>query len=482
MPVDQHQTVSFFISLIDSVSSAFRSVVFANVLAPFGVTGYSLPFIVFVLLFGSIFFTIRLGFVNIRCAVHATKLLLDSGGGHGGSSEKDGDKISPLKALFVALGGAAGLGNISGVSIAIAAGGPGAAFWMCMTPLITMPLRFAEVFLCHKYRIPKGSGFIGGPCQYMKIAFKELGWAKFGVFLSFSYAILLFIASFGGGCSFQMNQVVQVLAANIDVLHNHDIAIASVMTVIIAVVIFGGVKRIANFISSVVPTMISVYFLSCVVVMIANYQRVWPSLLLIWDSAFKLQSVYGSILGVFTLGFTRIIIANETGLGTAGIIHSNSSNTVSAKEAMISMASPFIDTFFVCIMSALVVIVTGVYQGNYAGIVMTTKAFSTVSPWFHYIVIAMVPFMGLNVLIAWSYYGLRNWQYFAGVKLDKVYLFLYIMAAFVGGIVSDVSVIIRLADVVNTSVAIPNVIAVVLLSGMVVKGLNRYMKDLEKGR
>jgi len=470
---------AYITSAVEKFSDIGREIIFANVLSIFGEHYHKLPFIVFVLLFGSIFFMFKLKFISIIHAPHALKLLLNSGGGHSRENkEESGEKISSLKALFVVIGGAAGLGNVAGVAVAISQGGPGAAFWMFLTPFITMPLRYAEVYLGHKYRVPLGSGFSGGPCQYMRSGFSEIGLPKIGIFMAFTYAVLLFIASFGGGCSFQMNQAVQVLSGNISFLKGQNILLSLIMTGIVSIVIFGGLRRIADFISVVVPIMIGVYFLACLIVILCNYENIIPAFKLIMSEAFTMRSVYGGIMGAFTMGFTRIVIANETGLGTAAIMHSNSSNDLSAKEALISMASPVIDTLFVCLMSALVVIISGVLGKGHQGIIMTTEAFATVRPWFSYIVIAMVPLMAMNVLIAWSYYGLKNFQYLFGHKMDKLYIGMYVFAAFCGGIIENVNVVVKLTDVINTSVAIPNVISAIALSGIITYGTKKYFDSI----
>ncbi len=453
-----------------------HAVVHFNILNLIGVTTVKMPLITSIILFGSLYFMFKLRFVNFTQLLHGVKLIL--GGGHdtGEHHRKKEGEVSSIKSLFSSIAGAAGLGNVAGVAVAVSVAGPGAAFWMIVTPFVTMPLRFAEVFLGHKYREIDGENkFHGGPTYYMKKGLAELGLPRLGVWLAATYAFLLIVSGFGGASSFQVNQAVSVLEQNFTVLAGKQFMLSAIFVAVVAIVVFGGVKRIMGFLSTMMPILIGMYFCASIFVIAFNGKVFLQSVQAILDNALNIKAFGTGVAVAMVIGFNRIIVATETGLGTAASMHANSSNPDSVKEAIISMSSPLIDTFFVCFMSAMVVVVTGAYQGGHSGIIMTTKAFASVNSWFPMIVIIMVPFMALNVVIAWSFYGVQNCEYLFGKKSGKVYLVLYVAAAFAGGLVKNFDIIVDFTDIVNTVVAVPNIIAAVMLSSVVSKAYKNYL-------
>lgn len=464
-------TETFSLFLV-KVSSFLNKVIYFDILSIFGNFDVKIPLLIALIMSTTVFLLFKYRFLNLRYLAYGIKTMFSED-----DIKKEHDKkgkIESIRAVFTAIAGAAGLGSISGVAIGIAIGGPGATFWMIVVPFLTMPIRFTEVFLGHNYRIKTETGYDGGPTYYIKKGFADIGYLKTGVFLSFLYGIFLIISTFGGPSSFQSNQVVRVLSHNFSFVGNFDWLISAIFATIVTIVLIGGVKRTANVLSSIVPVIIAVYFISSTIVIIANYKNIPNAAMEIITMAFSLKSVYGGIIGAFVVGFTRVVIAGEIGMGTASIVHSNVANKDSVKEGIVAMSAPIIEILFISSMTSLVVVVTGVYKESSLGVVDVYKAFATVSSWFPYIVALIVPFMGLNVVIAWGFYGERITRQFFGNVASKIFLILYVAVTFLGGLTKNIDLIVALLDSLNTMMIFPNAIALCCLSGIAWKGIRHF--------
>ncbi len=455
-------------------SDTLKVFMYYNVLSPFGIEDIKFPFLIFFIMCTAFFLLLKFRFKNFRYFWYGLKGMFNQADLNAGQNKENINKIASLKAVFTAVAGATGLGSIAGVAIAIAIGGPGAVVWIILMPFFGMPIRFAEVFLGHKYRTPLGDGFDGGPHHFIKSGLQELGWKKAGIALAGLYSLCLILATFGGPCAFQVNQAINVLSHNFSIFGNIRVPMTIGFCLIATFVLTGGIARVSNILSTVVPIMIGVYFVSAMVVIGFNYQAIPVALYDIFTLAFAFKSVYGGILGAFVMGATRAIVASEIGFGTASIVHANVINKNSVKEGLTAMSAPIIEILFVSSITGLLVTLTGVYKTSSMGAVDVYRAFETVSWWFKYIVVCIIPVMGLNVMIAWGFFGERITSYYFGKIAGKIFLGLYIFAGFVGGIISNVDVMVAFLDTITMTMVFPNLIGVLLLSGIVWKEFKNF--------
>ncbi len=459
-------------------SKMLEVVMYYNVLSLFGITETQFPLLIFFIICTALFLLIKFRFMNLRYFIYGLKVMFNQADIMAGQDKQNVNKIASLKAVFMAIAGATGLGSIAGVALAIAVGGPGSLVWIILMPFFCMPIRFAEVFLGHKYRTPVDNGFDGGPHHFIKKGLAEIGLKKLGIVMSGIFSICLMLAAFGGPCSFQVNQAISVLSHNFSMFGDMKIPLTLAFCGIAAFVLTGGIKRVAGLLSAIVPIVIALYFGSAIIVIIFNYKAIPSALYDIFTLAFAPHSVYGGILGAFVMGATRAIVASEIGLGTASIVHANVINKDSVKEGLTAMAAPIIEILFVSSITGLLVTLTGVYKTSSMGAIDVYRAFETVSWWFKYIVVCIIPVMGLNVMIAWGFFGERITAYYFGKKTGKIFLVLYIFAGFIGGIINNVDVMIAFLNTITVTVVFPNLIGVLLLSGVIWKEFKIFNKTI----
>ncbi len=411
--------------------------------------------LVFLLAVG-VFLTLRLRFFAWRKIPQAFRLLWQP------DNSKHQGNISPFQALMTALSATIGTGNIAGVATAIVLGGPGAIFWMWITALFGMATKYAEAVLAVKYReVDELGNFVGGPMYYIKNGL-EKNWR----WLGFLFALFGTLASFGIGNMVQANSVADAL--------QHSFQIPTWITgifimLITAAVIFGGIQRIAEVASKLVPFMAIAYIIGALIVIIDRFDQVFPALSLIIDSAFTGTAAAGGFAGAtiwaaIRFGVARGVFSNEAGLGSAPIAHAAAKTNNPVQQGMIAMLGTFIDTLVVCTMTALVIILTGVWQNGTNGAALSTLAFNTGLPvWGGYIVTFGLAVFAFTTILGWSYYGERCAEFIFGVKSILPYRILWIVAIPVGAM-GKLSLIWLLADAMNGLMAIPNLIALVLLS------------------
>ena len=471
-------------------------------------TGGQMPYVIILLLGSATIFTLYFGFINIRRFPLAINVVRGKYDDIEGSDEPlgkvnvnvvDGDivdtikvegeegEVSHFQALTAALSGTVGLGNISGVAIAIAVGGPGATFWMIVAGLLGMSSKFAECTLGVKYRDVGPDGTVyGGPMYYLSKGLKEKGFGGFGKFLAIFFAIMCVGGSFGGGNMFQANQAAAQFNNMIGASSGNAGAIFGlVMALFVAIVILGGIKRIASVTEKVVPFMVGIYLLAALVVIIMSIGQLPAAFGMIFEGAFTGAGVTGGFIGVLIQGFRRAAFSNEAGVGSAAIAHSAVKTKYAASEGIVALLEPFIDTVVVCTITALVIIITGFHTNveGLGGVDLTSAAFASVIPWFPYVLTLAVVLFAFSTMISWSYYGLQAWLFLFGKNKVNEYIYKVLFCIFVViGAAASLGAVTDFSDSMIFAMAIPNLIGVFLLMPKVKEELNRYLAAINKAK
>ena len=401
-----------------------------------------------------------------------------------GSTEgSDQGDISPFQALMTALSATVGNGNIAGVATAIATGGPGAAFWMWVTAIFGMATKYAEAVLALHFRLRMPDGTMaGGPMYYCKYGIKN---RSLGAFLGAFFAICGGVtALFGTGNMFQSQQIALAAQQQWGV---EPWMVGLGLCVLVGGVILGGIKRIGAVAEALVPTMIIFYFAGALLVLLTNIAAVPGAVALIVTSAFSPQAAFGGAVGIsvreaIRFGVARGVLSNESGLGSAAIAHGAARTKYPVMQGSIAMMGTFIDTIIVCSLTAITITVSGAYQeslfmgGTLGDSNLTVRAFNLGMPSFigdmggTIVVLGSLVF-GITTLIGWSYYGQICMEYLFGLKIVKPYRILFVILLFAGTLFTGPSapIVKNLGDICNASMAFPNLIALILLSGIVAK-------------
>ncbi len=440
-----------------------------------------MPMIVAWLIVGAIFLTLRMGFVNLRLMKHAWYVI------RGRYSKKDDSgEVSHFQALATALSATVGLGNIAGVAIAISIGGPGATFWMIMAGFLGMTSKFTEVTLAQMYREVRSDGHVmGGAMEYLS---RGIG-GGMGQGLAALFAILTIGASLGGGNAFQVSQALGAVQQQVGFFADNNWAFGVVMAFAVGVVIIGGIKRIAHTAEKVVPVMVFIYLLAALWIILYNFPLLPDALILIVKSAFSMEAGIGGLIGALVQGFQRAAFSSEAGIGSAAIAHSAARTPYPVRQGIVALYEPFIDTVVICTMTALVIIITGVYDvngefanliANREGAALTSVAFGTAISWFPTVLSICVVLFAYSTMISWSYYGERCWTYLFGENYSMVYRILFVLFIVVGSVTSAASIL-DFSDLLLLSMAFPNFIGLYLLSGKVKTALTEYLDKLKSG-
>ena len=409
---------------------------------------------------------------------------------------KDGE-VSHFQALATAVSGTVGNGNIAGVALAIAIGGPGATFWMILCGLIGMSTKFVECTLGVKYRdVGKDGTVYGGPMYYLTKGLKDRGFARLGRFLAITFALLCIGASFGGGNAAQSNQAAMQLVSSFGMDGGSARTIIGIlMMIFVGVIIIGGIKRIASVTEKIVPFMALLYVGACLYIILTNFSFVDDAFTMIFTQAFNPQAGLGGLLGVLITGFRRAAFSNEAGAGSASIAHSAVKTKYAASEGLVALLEPFIDTVVICTMTALVIIIFNGDQtifnyGGENGIVMidgvaaegaaiTAAAFANyISFSGPFLTIAVVLF-AISTMISWSYYGLQSWMFvFGKSKLsDYTYKILFLLFIVIGA-AGDMSAVWTFSDAMILALVFPNMIGLFFLYPKVKEELQKYLKAI----
>ena len=439
-----------------------------------------IPIVVVWLVLGAIFFTIRMKFINIRGFKHAISLVK-------GDYDDPNDKgeVSHFQALTTALSATVGLGNIAGVAIAIAVGGPGATFWMIIAGLLGMSSKFVECTLGVKYRKVDENGEVsGGPMYYLRDGLAKYNAGGLGKVLAVLFAILCIGGSFGGGNMFQANQAYEILGAQFPKMADNGPLFGVVLAILVGAVIIGGIKSIANVTDKIVPFMAVLYVGAALVVIFANFGQIGTVFALIFDGAFNSDAALGGVIGVLIQGFRRAAFSNEAGVGSASIAHAAAKTSEPVSEGIVSLLEPLIDTVVICTMTALVIIITGhhVDTGGLGGVQLTSSAFGSVISWFPYLLVVAIFLFAFSTMVSWSYYGLKSWEYLFGKSKFSEYSYKIIFLIFIviGSSVS-LGAVLDFSDMMILAMAFPNILGLLFLSKEVRSDLDSYFARLKSG-
>ncbi|WP_036476730.1 sodium:alanine symporter family protein [Myxosarcina sp. GI1] len=462
--------------------AAFQKIVdILNLFLYFKIGGENgMPLIVLWLIAGGIFFTFRLKFINLRAFTHA----IDVVRGKFDDDEDEGD-VSHFQALSAALSGTVGIGNIAGVAIAIRMGGPGAAFWMTMAGFLGMSSKFAECTLGQKYRIIKPDGTVGGgPMYYLSRGLSSIGMNRLGKGLGVMFAIFCAIGALGTGNMFQSNQAYAAVSNVIPFFANYSWLFGILLTTAVGLVILGGIQRIAAVAEILVPLMAVIYTIACVWVMLVKFTSIPGAIATIVTTAFSPEAVAGGALGVIVIGFQRAVFSNEAGIGTAATAHAAARTDEPVREGIVALLEPFIDTIFICNLTAMTIVLTGVYADPTAtdldGAQLSAASFATVISWFPY-VIALAGFLfALSTMISWSYYGQLSWAFLFGDRTVNIYKIIFLACVFIGSVI-NLDLVLQFSDILVLAMSVPNLLGCFLLSGVIARDLKSYMSRLKSG-
>jgi AGCS family alanine or glycine:cation symporter len=444
----------------------------------------SMPFIVAWLIIGAVYLTLRFSFVNLRMMRHGFRVL--RGKYH---TADDKGEVSSFQALTTALSATVGLGNIAGVAIAISIGGPGATFWMIVAGFLGMTTKFTEATLAQRYREVRPNGHImGGAMEYLSKGFAESNLPRTGKVLAGMFAVFTVLGSFGAGSAFQVSQSLGAVQEQIPFFNDTPIAYGLIMGVAVGVVIIGGLRRIAHTAEAVVPSMILIYLAACLWIILGNIDQLPQAIAKIVTEAFAPIAVAGGMVGALVQGFKRAAFSSEAGLGSAAIVHSTASVKYPIRQGMVALYEPFIDTIIICTMTALVIVITGVYNDPATlaireaskGAALTSVAFATVSDWFPAILTLSVVLFAYSTMISWSYYGERCWAYLFGERTSIAYRVAF-LAFIVIASVASASNMVDFTDLLVLAMAFPNLLGLYLLSGKVRAMLTDYQNKLRSG-
>ena len=461
----------------------------------------SIPIVLILLVLGAIFFTLRFSFVNIThfsTAIKTVRGEYDNIENEKYESDKtkkikEEGEVSHFQALATAVSGTVGLGNIAGVALAIAIGGPGATFWMIVCGLIGMSTKFVECTLGVKYRDVGLDGTVyGGPMYYLSKGLKEGGYEKLGKGLAVLFAFLCVGASFGGGNAAQSNQAALQIASILGMDGGSaGTSIGFILAIIVGIVIIGGIKRIASVTEKIVPFMALIYVLACLFIIFSNFNYIDNAFSLIFKGAFSLQAGFGGLLGVLIVGFQRAAFSNEAGAGSAAIAHSAVKTKYPASEGVVALLEPFIDTVVICTMTALVIIMynsSGIFEygqdvivngEKIEGAVLTSMAFADAIPWFPLVLTIAIILFAISTMISWSYYGLQAWMFLFGKSKisDLIYKIMFLLFIVIGA-AANMDAVWGFSDAMILALIFPNMIGLFFLFPKVKQELNNYLKAI----
>ena len=444
--------------------------------------GPRVPFIVLWLIVGAVFFTFRMGFVNIRAFGHALRVLRGKY-----DNPSDQGEVSHFQALASALSATVGLGNIAGVAVAIGVGGPGAVFWMLVAAFFGMTSKFVECTLGQMYRhVDERNKVLGGPMMYLHHGLAERGLGGLGRMLAIVFMVFCIGGSLGGGNMFQANQAYTALSSALPFGLSASV-FGVLLIVAVGVVILGGIRRIGRAAAAIVPLMCTLYVLSALVVLLFHAEHVPYALFHIVADAFSPSAMYGGAVGVIIVGFQRAAFSNEAGIGSASIAHAAAKTKEPVREGTVALLEPFIDTVIVCLATGLVIVVSGVLDTPAGtglagqGALLTSAAFGSVFSWFPSVLAIAIVLFAYSTMLSWSYYGERSWVGLFGERTANLYRVLFLAFIYIGS-VSSLGNVIDFSDLMILSMAFPNILGLYLLVGKVRAATDDYLKRMDDER
>ena len=434
----------------------------------------------------AVFFTFYLGFINIRYFRHAIDIVC-------GKYDKPGSdgEISQFQALAASLSGTVGLGNIAGVALAVSVGGPGAVLWMMLMGVFGMSTKFVEVTLGVKYRHHRDEEnkeeISGGPMYYLRDMFANRDIPYLGHILAGLFAVCCIGGAIGGGNMFQANQSYQqalsVTGGDASWLADKGWLFGLVLAFLVGIVIIGGIKSIANVSARLVPLMGGLYLFAGIVVILMHFTSIPAAFVAIFTSAFSMEAGIGGFVGGLLVGVQRAAFSNEAGLGSAAIVHSTAKSDEPIQVGFVGMLGPFIDTIVICMVTALVIVITGAYVDGQSieGVELTSRAFASVIPGADYVLAITVFLFAYSTLITWAYYGEKSTTFLFGEKnwISMTYKLMF-LAFVVIGTSAELASIINFTDAMILSMAIPNIIGLYFASPEVKRDLKDYIKRVVK--
>jgi len=454
-------------------SKAFSDVVFFEV----PVAGVGVPVVVAWLVFGAAFFTLYFRGINLRGIPMAWRVLR----GDFDAPDAPGE-ITHFQALTTALSGTVGIGNIGGVAIAIAVGGPGATFWMIVAGFLGMATKFCECTLGVRYRRVNDDGSVsGGPMFYLSRGLAERGWPKVGRALGSFYAFGIVVGCLGIGNMFQANQAyIQLLAVSGGAespLKGSGWMIGLALALAVGGVIMGGIKSIASVTEKLVPFMTVLYILGALAVIGMHLDAVPQALSNILSGAFTSQGLTGGALGAVIVGMKRAVFSNEAGIGSASIAHSAVQTDKPATEGLVALFGPFFDTLIICALSAMVIGVAAVAWPDFMdsgakGVAMTSDAFGRTVWWFPYPLAVAAVLFAISTILSWAYYGMKGVAYLVGENQAWLTLFKVVYcSAIVLGAAVDLEQVLNISDAMVFVLCVPNVLGLMILAPVAKKEL-----------
>lgn len=425
-----------------------------------------LPLIVVWLFFAGIFFTFWLRIRPLKDAKLSFDIMKGQYARH-----SDPGQITSFQALATELSGTVGLGNIAGVAVAIAYGGPGATLWIIMAGLLGMALKMAEATLAQKFRTIHPDGTIsGGPMYYLRDGLASVGKPTFGKILGVIYAIGMMVAGLGAGNIFQANQVtaqiISVTGGSQSPFFGRGWIIGLILAIFAGIVVIGGLKSIARMTSRITPLMAAIYIACVLIILAVNITDIPQAIGQIITGAFTGEGVTGGIIGMAVIGIQRAVFSNAAGTGTAGLAHASSKNTRPAEEGFVAAWEPFIDTVVICTMTSLAIIVTGVYEQTDAeGVAMTTDAFRTVGDAFSVLLTICIALFAFSTVLAFAYYGRKATGYvFKESRVAQFsYDIVYVLFIIIGASVS-LDTVVRYSDAMFFLITVPNLVGIYFLA------------------
>ena len=408
-----------------------------------------------------------------------TGFKLLAGGVKAEKGEENAGEVPPYQALMTAMAATVGTGNIAGVATAVFLGGPGALFWMWMTALVGMATKYAEAVLAVKYReVDENGNHVGGPMYYIKNGMGK-NWAWLGT----AFAIFGAIAGFGIGNGVQSNSIAQVIETNFSV---PPLITGLICMVLVGAVLMGGIKRIGSVAGALVPFMAVAYIIAGLIVLAVNADQIAPAIALIFESAFTGHAAEGGFAGAavwaaIRFGVARGVFSNEAGLGSAPIAHAAAQTKDPVRQGLVAMLGTFLDTLIICTVTGLVIVTSGLWTSGTSGAALTSAAFAQALPGVgNYLVAISLAIFAFTTIIGWSFYGERCVEFLLGVKAIQPYRILWVLAIPVGATLS-LDFVWLLADTLNAMMAIPNLIAIMVLSPVVFKLTRDYFERNKPG-
>jgi alanine or glycine:cation symporter, AGCS family len=429
------------------------------------------PWLLVLLLGTGFWLTIRLRGIQFRALFYALRLTF--------SKEREGEgDISHFGSLMTALAATVGIGNIAGVSTAVALGGPGAIFWMWVTGLVGMATKYSEGFLAVKFRRINEQGEIsGGPMYYLEEGLKKK-------WLGMCFAAFGACAAFGIGNMVQANTT--AVAVNESTGFN-SVTIGMLLAILTGLVVIGGIKRIADVASYLVPFMVAIYFVGALIVIFSHIDQLGAGLRMVFDHAFAGTAATGGFVGAslangIRYGVARGLFSNESGMGSAPIVAAAARTNHPCKQALVSMTGTFIDTLIVCSITAMAISSTGVWTSGETGVALTIQAFSAGLPgyWGKLLVTLGTITFAFSTILAWEYYGEKCFEYLFGEKYIFLYRYVWVVFVFVGAQIK-LDMVWNISDAMNALMAIPNLIGLICLSGLLVRETRLYEEGVQQG-